>query len=98
MVHAGRHGKWPDTAFLKRICHDLTGLLQTICSDYFGGTTRPLMQAELEFLKTDRILSECVRILSLFGEKGRYYNLDVITGSQDPMLSDPKEEWEALEV
>ena len=72
LVHAGRHGKWPDTAFMKRICHDLTGLLQAICSDYYGGTTRPLMQAELEFLKTDRILSECVRILSLFGEKGRH--------------------------
>ena len=97
LVHTGRHGKWPDTVFLKQIGHDLTGLLQTICREYFGGTTRPLMRAELEFLKTDRILTECVRILSSFGEKGRYYNLDVITGSQDPMLSDPKEEWEALE-
>ena len=38
-----------------------------------------------------------MRILSLFGKKGRYYNLDVVTGSQDPLLSDPKREWEALE-
>ena len=97
MVHAGRCGSYPATSFMKRIGHDLVGLLQLICQDYFGGTNRPLMKAELDFLQTDRILSECMRILSLFGKKGRYYNFDVVTESQDPPLSDPKQEWGALE-
>ena len=97
MVHAGRCGSYPGASFMKRIGHDLVGLLKLICNDYFGGTNRPLMKDELEFLRTDRILGECMRILSLFGKKGRYYNFDVVTDNQDQLLSDPKQEWEALE-
>ena len=42
------------------------------------------------------MLNDSVRILSLFGKMGRYYNLDVVAGaSHRPM--DPKGEWEALE-
>ena len=42
------------------------------------------------------MLNDCVRILSLFGKIGRYYNLDVVAGAgHGPM--DPKHEWEALE-
>ena len=48
------------------------------------------------FIRTDPILNNCVRILSLFGKMGRYYNLDVVAGSGHGPI-DPKAEWEALE-
>lgn len=97
LVHAGRTGQYPNITFLKELGHDLVNLLHTICREYYGRTV-PLVKADFEFLKRDGILRECMRILSLFGRKGRYYNLDIITGSQqDPILTDPKKEWEKLE-
>ena len=44
----------------------------------------------------DPVLNDCVRILSLFGKMGRYYNLDVVAGASNGPI-DPKGEWEALE-
>jgi hypothetical protein len=54
------------------------------------------VQAEYDFITTDAVLADCVRILSLFGKFGRYYNLDVVAGSQHGPI-DPKSEWETLE-
>ncbi len=95
VVH-GDSGSFPDMAFMKDLGHDLTGLLGEICSKYYGGTSRQLVQEELDFLKSDRILQDCVRILSHFGKFGRYYNLDVVAGSPHSLV-DPKKEWEKLE-
>ena len=67
-----------------------------ISSIYYGGTERPWIQRELEFITTDPVLRECIRILSLFGQKARYYNLDVVSGVANPPI-DPKDEWTALE-
>ena len=96
VVHKGSYGTYPDTKAMKSLGHDLERLLTTICTHHYGGTQRPRLQQDLVFIQTDPVLQECVRILSLFGKMGRYYNLEVVAGSgHHPM--DPKAEWEALE-
>ena len=96
VVRKGRDGTYPDQAAMKSLGHDLESLLETICARYYGGTQRPLVRQDLVFITTDPVLKDCVRILSLFGKMGRYYNLDVVTGAGHGPI-DPKGEWEALE-
>ena len=96
LIHDGRHGSYPDNEYLKRLGHDLQKLLKLICTDFYGGTERVWMQRELHFVTTDSVLCDCIRILSLFGQKARYYNLDMVSGVHNPPI-DPKEEWTALE-
>ena len=96
VVRKGRDGAYPDRAAMKSLGHDLESLLGTICTKHYGGTQRALVQQDLAFIRTDPLLNDCVRILSLFGKMGRYYNLDVVAGAgHGPM--DPRSEWEALE-
>ena len=96
VVRKGRDGAYPDHAAMKSHRHDLESLLATICTKHYGGTQRPLLRQDLAFVRTDPVLKECLRILSLFGKMGRYYNLDVVSGAgHRPM--DPTAEWEALE-
>ena len=96
VVRKGCDGAYPDKKAMQSLGHDLEDLLETICTEHYGGTQRPLVQQDLEFIRTDAVLKECVRILSLFGKRGRYYNLDVVAGERhEPM--DPEGEWKALE-
>ena len=96
VVRKGRDGTYPDMAAMKSLGHDLESLLETICTEHYGGTQCPLVQQDLDFIRTDSVLKDCMRILSLFGKKGRYYNLDVVAGAgHSPM--DPEGEWKALE-
>lgn len=96
LIHHGRHGSYPDNDYVKRLGHDLERLLRLICADFYFGTERPWVQRELHFITTDSMLADCIRILSLFGQKARYYNLDVVTDAHNPPI-DPKAEWTALE-
>jgi hypothetical protein len=96
LVHQDRTGAYPDIAFMKGLGHDLVNLHNEFYTNYYGGTTRPLIQQELTFVTTDKTLEECIRILSLFGKFGRYYNLDIVAGSPHSPI-DPKSEWETLE-
>ncbi len=96
VVRKGRDGAYPDRAAMKSLGHDLESLLDTICTEHYGGTQHPLVRQDLAFVRTDPVLRECVRILSLFGKMGRYYNLDVVAGADHGSM-DPRAEWEALE-
>ena len=96
VVRKGRDGTYPDTKAMTSLGHDLVCLLETICTKHFGGTERSLLQQDLTFIMTDTVLKDCVRILSLFGKMGRYYNLDVVAGA-DHSPMDPQREWEKLE-
>ena len=96
VVRKGRDGAYPDRKAMMSLGHDLESLLKSICTEYFGGTERSLLQQDLRFIKTDPVLKDCVRILSLFGKMGRYYNLDVVAGA-DHRPMDPRREWEELE-
>ena len=97
LVYDGQNGSYPDEKYIKCLGHNLGGLLKRICADFYGGTARPFVQSEFDFISTDQVLQECIRILSLFGKKGRYYNLDIVTGAAENPI-DPKTEWEALEL
>ena len=96
VVRKGRDRAYPDMAAMKSLGHDLESLLETIRTKHYGGMRRPLVQRDLAFIETDPVLKECVRILSLFGKMGRYYNLDVVAGAGHAPM-DPRAEWEALE-
>ena len=96
LVHKARHGVFPDMAFMKSLGHDLDGLLSVFLTKYYGGLSRPAVKAAHDYVSTDTTLRECVRILSLFGKFGRYYNLDIVAGSNKGPIN-PKEEWEKLE-
>ena len=96
VVRKGRDGTYPDKKAMQRLGHDLESLLETICTEHYGGTDRPLLQQDLVFIRTDPVLKDCVRILSQFGKIGRYYNLNVV-GGEDHSQMDPEGEWKALE-
>ncbi len=96
LVYEDLNGSYPDMAYMRSLGHDLEDLLQKICADFYGGKTRPLVQQEFDFITTDPTLQECIRVLSLFGRFGRYYNLDIVAGSPHSPV-DPKSEWEAIE-
>lgn len=97
LVYEGRNCSYPDVKYMKQLGHDLEALIKKICTDFYGGKTRPFVQKDLDFIMTDPIFQECIRILSLFGRKGRYYNLDVVAGGTDNPIN-PEEEWECLEA
>ena len=96
LVYHGRNGSYPDTAYMRSLGHDLENLLENICKHYYGGNKRSFLQREYTFISNDPVLHECIRILSLFGKKGRYYNLDIVTGTAQTPI-DPNREWQALE-
>ena len=96
LLYDGRYGFYPNNRYVKRLGHDLQKLVGRVCAEFYGGTERPWVQRELTFVTTDSVLQESIRILALFGQKARYYNLDVVSGSGNPSI-DPTAEWKALE-
>lgn len=80
----------------EKLGHDLTALLKEIRLNCFGGKHLAVVASDLEYMKNDEILQECIRILSLFGRNERYYNLDVIASGYSDHI-DPEAEWKALE-
>ena len=50
LVYHGRTGSYPDKAFMKTLGHDLEKLLDSICTQYYGGAGRPLIQQEYTFI------------------------------------------------
>lgn len=97
LVYEGRDGDFPDMAYMKELGHDLVRLCDRICRQFYGGLTCAVVKHEFDFVSTDSTVRESLRILSLFGKFGRYYNLDIVAGcSNDPI--DPKREWESLEA
>ena len=97
LVYEGKKGSYPNMRYLKRLGHDLEALLDKVCTEFYGGKARLLVQQEFDFITTDQTLQECIRILSLFGKYGRYYNLDIVAGSSQSPIN-PRDEWESLEA
>ena len=97
LVSKGRNGSYPNQETMKALGHNLENLLFEIRSNFYGGKDRPLLRKEYDYISNDQLLQRCIRILSLFGNKGRYYNLDIVTGA-DLALIDPNHEWQALEA
>ena len=81
VVRKGREGTYPDRAAMKSLGHDLESLLEDVLHEALRRNATSLVQQDLAFIRTDPVLNDCVRILSLFGKMGRYYNLDVVAGA-----------------
>lgn len=77
---------------MRALGHDLEVLLDAVTDQHYSGTDRPLVRSELGFLKTGSTLKRSTKILSDFGKKGRYYNLDVVAREKKQLI-DPTEEW-----
>lgn len=96
LVYEARNGRFPDTRYMKNLGHDLSSLSTTICREYLNKNDIPRLKEDYSFLVNDELLKRIIHILSEFGKFARYYNLDVVTGSQALPIN-PKDEWEALE-
>lgn len=97
LLYEGTNGCFPPGDFIKTLGHDLTKLLAEIVDRHYGGKNRPLVREEYEYIREDGVLAEIIRVLSLFGKKGRYYNLDVVAGDAPYETVDPKNEWKKIE-
>lgn len=97
LVYEARNGSFPDKAFLMSIGHSLTVAKQKLVDEYFDANGRPLLIADLDFLRNDGQLDGIINILSEFGKMARYYNLDIVAGSPNPPI-DPSSEWARLET
>jgi len=97
LVHEARNGAFPDVAFLKSIGHSLADAKEKLIDEYFDANGRPLLIADLDFLRNDALLDGIINILSEFGKMARYYNLDIVAGSPNPPIN-PSSEWERLET
>ena len=95
LIYKCRKGVFPNKTMMRKLGHEK--LLNEIQSHYFGGLQIPIVEEDLAFIRGDCELRESIRILSLFGKKGRYFNLDVVAGD-DIELIDPKQEWKNHEM
>lgn len=96
-VHKGSNGKYLTQEKMKSIGHDLDVLLDNLCSNYYRGMQRPRVKRDFEFIRKDRVLKKCMSVLSQFGKKGRYYNLDVVAGIDCEPIA-PENEWKNLVI
>ena len=57
-----------DEALFTRVeGHSLVKHLDEITENYYGGKSRPIIQAKHDFITKDKALRECMRIFSDFG-------------------------------
>jgi len=96
LVYEARNGYFPNKKFLQSLGHDLLRLKETITDDYYATNGIPILCEDFEFLTTDDLLERIIHILSEFGQKARYYNLDVVSGAPTPPI-DPRSAWDSLE-
>lgn len=90
------NGEYPKYNYIKNIGHDLYTLLAEINTNYFKVDERSILLKDKEFLESDEEFLELLHILSEFGQKARYYNLDVITDNVKISI-DANEEWRKFE-
>jgi hypothetical protein len=83
------NGRLPSYEYIKKFSHELIGLRDEVMKSYFEVDN---LQSKLdyEFIINDSELCNLFSILSKFGSKTRYYNLNVITDSnltdEDPVI------------
>ena len=76
--------------------HDLEKLLKEILKKYYTKDSRVQFVCDEDFLKNDKEFEKLLRIISKFGQFGRYYNFDVIT-EKTKIGENPKVLWEQYE-
>lgn len=96
-ITKARCGSYPDFERIRKYRHYLTELSKDIREGYFETCNDRLLECELAFLSEDKVLEALIGVLSQFGDRARYYNLDVVTGARKPS-GNPKSEWERIET
>lgn len=96
--HLHQEGIYPRPEYLKdQLGHNLLPLKNEICKRYFKNFDHPDLIKDYEFLNDNGELLELLSILSEFGKQARYYNFNVITGSQNGQSIDPESKWRSFE-
>lgn len=58
--------------------------------------TRPFAQMDFEIITQDEVINQICKILSEYGIRGRYFNLDAILGTEQEFNA--KKEWDRIET
>lgn len=80
--------------------HSVERLLELVlerCYPAGGETLVPALDEDQKFMASNPVLRDIVEVLSDFGRKGRYANLDVLFEDEKSEMS-PKQKWEKLEL
>lgn len=90
----------PSKKEMQSVGHNLVELKNRVVDTCFGADylTRPVGKQSLDFFINDPLLARLLHILSMFGEKGRYYDLDEVSGEQKPADESPERLWERVEL
>ena len=86
--------------FKKKYRHRLLPLLDDVLDKARADTDlmkRQALRDDIDFCASDKHLREMFDIFGEFGEKNRYYNLDVVLDGHSS-ADDPMRRWEALEA
>ena len=86
--------------FKKKYRHRLLTLLDDILAKARTDADlmqRPALRDDIDFCASDKHLREMFDIFGEFGERDRYYSLDVVLDGHSP-ADDPMRRWEALET
>ncbi|HET8955119.1 MAG TPA: hypothetical protein VFN18_05625 [Solirubrobacterales bacterium] len=101
LAAAHLRGDRPDWRVLKGHSHDLSGLLDSLVelvADADGYATRPVVVADLEFLRSDEPMRSLLEVLSHFGKYGRYRRIDDLVKEQRVGADgEPSRRWEEIE-
>lgn len=94
-------GAYPSSNFIPTGSkgHDLELLLGRVTAECFREryvSEIPAAKHDLEYLGSQE-LRRFIRILSNFGQKARYHDLNIVIGKNDSTES-PKNEWQSLEI
>jgi len=94
-------GGRPDWRVLKGHSHDLCGLLDSLLdlvAEAEEYATRPVVAADLEFMRSDESLRAMLEVLSHFGQYGRYRRIDDLVKDQRVGADgEPSRRWEEIE-
>jgi hypothetical protein len=92
------NGEFLSRSELKRLSHNISQLVDEVKARCFTTqyVKRPVAQQDLDFLNTDIVLQEIIKLLSDFARTDRYIFMD---GISEPIMSHewPDRRWETLE-
>ena len=96
--HLEAHGKFPDPKLFKhKLKHDLLEIKEHIIKEYFKTESIPVLEDDLRYITENQDLDYLIKLLSEFGKFARYYNLDVVTGTESPSI-DVNSLWQEYET
>ena len=96
-----QHGHLPDTRTFRQFGHRvdrLTDELVTLVATQLEYASRPAVQDDLDFLRSDPLLRSHLQLLSAFGTWSRYYHFEEFLGAVHGDEADPELTWDRIEM